>query len=468
MNILFVRPAPPPETIGLQHIMIVEPLELEVMAALIGEYDDCMIVDMILEKEPIEQIIRRFKPDLFCITGYITHMPIIKEYCRLAKSIIPDLRTVAGGVHIEKFPGDVDDLAVDFRVVRNATRTFPKLLSHLKNGTSLPEEILLPGELVTDKNLAPYDFFFPIPLRSLTKKYRNEYFYVFHHKVALMKTSFGCPYTCKFCFCRKITDDHYFARPLEDVIAELKTIKEKEIYIVDDDFLLSPVRMKEFICRIREEKIRKRFLVYGRADFIATYPDLIKDLYDIGLRTVIVGIESFNDNELGSFEKRTNRDINEKALQVLKECHVDCYAAVITSPEWGDEDFRNAGNKLVEMGIHFVNLQPLTPLKGTGIEVSDKDLIIPRDNFPKWDLAHVVIRPMKMSVSQYYTHILKLYERIVFRPKNLLYHVFHHPLKIQWKLAKGIFRVRKQYLHRIKVAKKEYAENTLYTTHAVQ
>jgi hypothetical protein len=31
MKILFVRPKPSKETIGLQHVMIVEPLELEVL-----------------------------------------------------------------------------------------------------------------------------------------------------------------------------------------------------------------------------------------------------------------------------------------------------------------------------------------------------------------------------------------------------------------------------------------------------
>jgi hypothetical protein len=35
MRILFVRPEPSPDTIGLQHLMVVEPLELEIMATLV-------------------------------------------------------------------------------------------------------------------------------------------------------------------------------------------------------------------------------------------------------------------------------------------------------------------------------------------------------------------------------------------------------------------------------------------------
>jgi radical SAM superfamily enzyme YgiQ (UPF0313 family) len=467
MNILFVRPQPSPDTIGLQHIMIVEPLELEVMAALTATDDQCMIADMILEKQPIEKIITGFKPDLFCITGYITHMQVIKDYCKLAKTLMPLIITITGGVHIEKFPEDADDPSIDYRVVRNATRTFPALLNYLKFNTTFPNGVLKSGEEVKLNTLPPYDFYFPIPRRELTNKYRSKYFYVFHEAVALMKTSFGCPYTCKFCFCRKITDDHYFARPMEDVIEELKLIKEKEVYIVDDDFLLSTQRLQEFIRRVKQEKIQKKYLVYGRADFIASNPLLIKQLHAIGLRTVIVGIESFSDAELASFEKRTNRYINEQALRVLKENKVDCYAAVITSPGWSDDDFKTAGNKLLELGIKFVNLQPLTPLKGTGIQVEDEDLVISREDFPRWDLAHVVIKPEKMSVSRYYSNLMKLYERIMFHPKNLISHLFHYPLPMQWKLAKGIYRVHKQYKERIRSTKNSYAKNPVYTAHSV-
>ena len=41
-----------------------------------------------------------------------------------------------------------------------------------------------------------------------------------------------------FCFCRAITQGRYAERPLEDVMTELEAIREREIYIVDDDFLV--------------------------------------------------------------------------------------------------------------------------------------------------------------------------------------------------------------------------------------
>ncbi len=465
MKILLVRPRPSPHTIGLQHLMIVEPLELEVLGALAGKGDEVLLVDMILEKESIEHYLKNFQPDIFCTTGYITHIPVMIDYARKAKECCPGAVTVAGGVHIEKFPEDIDSPYIDFRVVRNATRVFPLLLDHIRHGSPLPAGVLARGETVADHPLPDYDFYFPFPRRELNRRYRDNYFYVFHDKVALMKTSFGCPYKCSFCFCRFITDDHYFARPLEEVIEELKQIPQKEIYIVDDDFLLSPKRVEQFIRLLKENNLRKKFLVYGRADFIIDNPELIRDFQQAGLRTVIVGLESFRDEELSVFNKKTSRTINEAALSVLHRYGVDCYAAIITSPDWSEADFKDAGDKMLALGLKFINLQPLTPLRGVGFAVEEKNLVVRRDNYPAWDLAHVSIRPTRMSVEEYYRNIVKLYDRVTFNPRTLLKHLMKYPLPMQWRLARGLKKIRKQYLHMINES--VHAQDPVYTSDTV-
>ena len=48
MKILMIRPRPEEETIGLQHVMIVEPMELEVLGALRRDHDEVVVVDMII------------------------------------------------------------------------------------------------------------------------------------------------------------------------------------------------------------------------------------------------------------------------------------------------------------------------------------------------------------------------------------------------------------------------------------
>jgi len=446
LRILMVRPRPSPVTIGLQHVMVVEPLELEVLAALAGPADEVEIVDMILEKRDLDHFLRAHDPDVFCVTGYITHIPQMIDGCRAAKRFKPGCRTVVGGVQVEKFPEDIQDAAVDFRVVRNATVSFPGLLEHFRDPACapVPPGVLAQGEALEEDRLPPYRFDFPIPRRDLTRKYRPSYFYVFHDKVALIKTSFGCPHGCSFCFCRKITDDHYAVRPIAHVIEELQGIHENEIYIVDDDFLVSRERVAEFLSFLRDRGIRKHYLVYGRADFIASHPDLIAEFKALGLRTIIIGLESFNDRELLDYRKGSPAAINDQAMDILNRNGVDCYAAIILSPDWGEEDFVRLRHKLSELRIEFVNLQPLTPLRGTGLQVEEGRLVVDRADFPRWDLAHVTVRPEKMTLAEYYGNIITTYRRVLFRPRYILRHL-KYPLRMRAKLAKGVWRVSRQY-----------------------
>lgn len=452
MKILLVRPAAPPETIGLQHVMVVEPLELEVLGAQVRPPDRALLVDLILEREPLEAFLRRERPDVVCLTGYVTHVGAMIDGCRLAKRLDPAVRTVVGGVHCEVCPDDLDDPAVDLRVVRNGGVVFGPLLDHLRGEGPLPAGVLRPGERRAPAELPPFDFRFPRPDRSLTARHRAGYFYVFHRPVALLKTAFGCPFRCAFCFCREITGHAYQERPLDEVLAELQAIAEPEVYIVDDDFLVDPARVEAFVEANLRLGLGKRYLLYGRADFIAAHPALMGRFRDAGLRTVIVGLESFSDAELARYEKGIDAATNREALRVLRRHGIDCYATVIVPPHWDHADFDRCGRELVSLGVKYVNLQPLTPLPGTGFAPPPGALLLDRRDWARWDLAHVAIRPTRMSEADFYRSLLALYHRVLFRPSVLLDHLRRQGLRQLWRMAVGSARVERQYHGKIREA----------------
>jgi len=451
---MFVRPKPSPETIGLQHLMIVEPLELEILFALKREYDEAVIVDMILEKKPFEFFLNEFKPDLLCITGYITNVNTMKSYCISGKEFSENMVTVVGGVHCEVCPEDLEHDSIDFRVVRNASTVFTEFLNYLEFKTELPAGIFKKGDSIGTTSLPAFDFKIPFPERKSCNKYRSRYFYIFQDKVALIKTSFGCPYDCSFCFCRVITGNRYVQRPLEDVIAELQTIKEKEIYIVDDDFLVDKKRIKEFINLLIVNKIEKHFLIYGRADFIATNPDIVHAFAEVGLKTVIVGFESFSDNELDAYNKHTSVAMYKETMRVINKEKLDCFATIIIPPHWDRNDFKNMVKVVKALGIFFVNLQPLTPLPKTGVSFPEEDIILDRQYYERWDLAHVSIRPSKLSVDEFYKEILKAYNSILYHPATLWKYLTTYKPLMLYKMLVGGYRVGKQYRNKIKEAKK--------------
>ena len=449
MKILLVRPKPHKETIGLQHVMICEPLELEYLISNIPDdirkETDVEIVDMILEKKSFKEIILKKKPDVIVFTGYITHVGIIKEMAKEARQIFPMIKTGVGGVHAEVVPEDFQSEFIDFIYNKNGIDNFNLTLKGLINKKSVEE---INEEINRDIRKSLFDYNYPD--RNAVEKYRKKYYYMFHNPCALIKTSFGCPYNCSFCFCKEITDGKYFSRPMDDIIEELSSIKEEEVYIVDDDFLYDRNKLNNFITGIKENNIKKKFLVYGRADFISANKDIIAELKTVGLQAVIVGIESVRAGDLKDYNKGTTVDINENCIKILQELNIELYATLIIPLDFGKKDFKQLTDWLTGLNVRFVNLQPLTPLPGTEIFDSyEKSLLVKRQEYEVWDMAHVVLKPEFMSIRAFYAEILKAYYKVVMRPKHFLYLIKKYGLKSNIKMLVGSSFVSFQYIQKI-------------------
>lgn len=450
MKVLLIRPRPHKETIGLQNVMICEPLELEYISSNIEAIGhESRIIDMIIEKKKIAHFLAEFKPDVVCMTGYIAHVNIIKDYAGQVKAYDPNIKIVVGGVHAEVNPEDFESKNIDFIVRANGIKTFIEILNKLESKESV-EEI----ECVYSKGKIPGEketvFNYLFPARDKVDKYRSKYYYMFHRNCSLIKTSFGCPYQCKFCFCRKVTDGKYFTRDLDNIVEELRTIKETEIYIVDDDFLVDRNRIIEFCGLLKKYDIQKKYLIYARADFIAANEDVIRLFKEVGLRAVIVGLESCDGTELVDYDKRTKVTTNEDAVAILRKYDVECYGTFILGLDWKKEDFNNLAKWIKKLGLVFVNLQPLTPLRGTEMyEQYRKDFIIREDEYEKWDLAHLVVRPTNISVRKYYWYTILLYYKITVNPKSAWYMIKKYGLHDTLKLSVGAFKVNLQYFKKM-------------------
>ena len=450
MKILLVRPRPHNETIGLQHVMICEPLELEYLAGnilgVLSEQVEAVIYDMILEKESFKSILLREKPELVAFTGYITHVGTIREMAESVKKLLPFAVTAVGGVHAEVVTDDFRSPYIDLVFGWNGVKGFNYAVKNLLEGRTVGEI----KEGLKSMNSDPYDLRLLPPDRSLVSRYRQKYYYMFHNPCALIKTSFGCPYNCSFCFCKEITRGSFYKRPIEEVVEEIATIPEREIYIVDDDFLYDEERLYRFIGLLRENRIDKRFLVYGRADFISSHPQLMEELFSVGLRAVIVGIESVRSEDLKDYRKGTTREINEECIRTLKKIGIELYATLILPMDFSVADFRELSGWLVSQGMTFVNLQPLTPLPGTEIFTEyEGKLIIKREDHHLWDMAHVALKPDKMSIREFYYQILKAYWRVIMRPGNMIRLLKTYGFRENFKMLVGSQRVSLQYIGKI-------------------
>ena len=280
---------------------------------------------------------------------------------------------------------------------------------------------------------------------TITKKYRDRYNYIYHDKCATIKTSFGCPYKCKFCFCTRICD--YGVRVLDGVLDELEQIEEENVFIVDDDFLVSRERVLSFIDGLKSRGINKHYIAFGRADFIAENEDLIILLHKAGFDAFFVGIESFKNSELSDFTKKTSVETNVKAINILERNGLQCYSGLIVGEDWTKPDFDTPINHLNAFEHPLVNIQPITPMPGTPLfdeysyEITEK-----RENYACWDMAHVVFKPVKMNKRLYYYHIVRAYLKTSANAKQRKFIKERYGKRVYNRVKQGATKIFFQYL----------------------
>lgn len=438
MKVMLVRPKPHKNSLGLSDLMTCEPIELEYVAALCKSLGhDVVLVDMILEKKSLKELVILENPKVVMFTSYITHVNVIKDYSDIVKEVNKKIITAVGGVHSEVIPEDFKHKNIDYVLGKNGMQNVEILLKAIESKKT--------PKFKNDKIDKTYKL--PMPDRNITAKYRKHYDYAYHVPCALLKTSFGCPYSCKFCFCVEITGHTYFERELAPVMEELKVIEEPNVFIVDDNFLVSRNRIISFCKLLEENNINKKFIIFGRADFIVKNPDMIELLAKHGLDAVFVGIESFKQSDLNDFNKKTDVETSEKASEVLYKYNVDLYAGAIVGPDWDKKDFRNFAKWIRRMHIRYVNLQPLVPLPGTPIYDDYKGrLLLDEKEYEKWDLTHLAIMPTKLSPTSYYYEIIRGYFRTTASLSSLNYIRKKCGMKVAVKCFRGAMKMLWHYI----------------------
>jgi hopanoid C-3 methylase len=418
MKILLVRPPVPRHTIGLKHIMICEPLELEYVAGNLNDHQ-VQIFDHLVE-DGFDQRLRQFSPDIVVSSCYKTGTNEVIKLFRKVKSWNKHCITIAGGVHATLVPEDFADEATDIVGIGDGTFLLAEIVDCIATNKSLYD---IPGvaipldykkvEITQKRPYMPKADTLPLPRRDLIAHLQHKYYYLMHQPVATMKTTWGCWYKCNFCFTWKITDGHPYSRSPESIVKELESIECEDVYIVDDIFLINRSRLRKLADMIKERGIKKKYLVYARADFIAENEDVIAEWADLGLSAVFIGLEATTDNELEAMNKECEADANIAAIKMLRKYGIDTYGSLIPAPEYTKEDWDRLWKYVKDTGLYYVNISPMTPLPGADIWHFYKDqLTVPEDAHGLFDLSHMVL-PTKMPLKDYYRELLRLYSRTI-------------------------------------------------------
>ncbi len=419
-TVLLVRPK---RSLGMARLVKLEcePLELEYLSAVAESAGwRSEIYDGAVCRESFRSALKRLRPDVVAFSGYFPAESAIIRHAQFAKRVLPETVVVVGGVHAQLNHERFHQPGIDLVVRADGLSTFRSLLV---SGTEAA--VQLPGVCHVDGSdrwvcnaIGPEQPLVGIrPSRTHFEKYRRRFRYLGYGPTAVVKGSYGCPYNCSFCYCRLLNGGKYHARPLDDVLDEISGISADTIWIVDDIFLLERQQVLEFCSEVERRGLRRKFIVYGRADFIAKNADLLPAMKAAGIIDVIVGLEAIDAASLLDYRKQVSAEENEDCVRLLQEAGIKCTGLFIVSHNATRADFRALDRWISRTGLRVYTMSIFSPFPGTEGYQQYRDQLTTED-CRKWDLLHLVIEPGGMSRLEFYLRFYWLQAKMLFRPKR--------------------------------------------------
>lgn len=428
LRILLVKPDISSVSVGFSTLARMAPLDLLMVAASIPQHTP-LILDMRLEPDAaFERTLASFKPDVVGITAYTAESWAAKALCRRAKRALPTVPVVVGGYHATMATEDfMAEAAVDFAVIGEGEQTFPALLAAIEQGSGF-EDVegiayrtgdtwmrTAPRALVADLNTLP------LPDWDLVDRYQRRYYMNVMGVAGSVETSRGCPFDCSFCSVWVFNSRHYRTKSPRRVLQELDRLPESIDVVVftDDEFWVQAGRAVAIADAIAARPpswrgSRWRYWAQVRTDDLNRHPELVEHWAAVGLKVLLLGIESHKDSDLRDlYHKRNTVRAAEFALQTMRRSGVEAWGCFIVNPDWDEQDFSDLADFVNRHEIAFPQFTVLTPLPGTVLtqrlsEAGQLDRA--HYDFRLLDFLHAST-PTRLPLRSFYENLAGLYAR---------------------------------------------------------
>lgn len=447
MKILLVRPPRIKQAVTLGEMMFCEPLGLQCIYKILKEQHRVEILDLMVQGEDFHKKFKEFNPDLVGITSLCIDVDNVLKLAREVKVLNPKVITFVGGTQAYLSPESFFTQHVDHVFKFTTTENLKELTELLSKGEMEPIEgvcsrvLDFEGAEVKGRNE------YIVPDRTSTKKYRSYYSYLGYRPCAIMQTSLGCSKTCDFCLRWRIEGAREKDIDLQVIVNQLKEIEEPSVMICDNDFLNNEERLEKFCDLLEREGITKNFICYGSVHSVLSHPHTISRLKDNGLKAVLVGYETFKNEELENYKKKSTVEDNIKASEILKQLGIDVWASFMLHPDWDLEDFKNLKKYVKKLRPEISTFSPLTPFPNLPMyKKYEERLIYNPMEYEAWSFGKVTIKPSKMSLRRYYFELLRFVLYVNVRMNSTSYMIKRFGVGTVFRMGRGSFGVVKTYL----------------------
>ena len=375
MKILFILPA-----IGKKEnekyigTWKMEPLTIATLKALTPKEVTTLFFD-----DRIENIDYNTQVDLVAIT---VETYTAKRAYKIADTFRKNgQKVLMGGYHVSSIPEEAKEHC-DSIIKGNAETIWENVIKDLKNNQLKKEYVGCPG--FSDK----------LPDRSIFKGKK-------YLPISLIETGRGCPNSCEFCSISSYYCKKYVPRNIESIVAEIKQVKHKIIFFVDDNIFAKKDHLKEICKAITPLKVgwtSQATLAVAQDD------ELLKLVKKSGCQALLIGFESLDKNNLDQMNKSWNYKIGEteKLINKIHKIGIGIYATFVFGFDYDDpEHFDNTIKFALKQKFFYAAFNHLLPFPGTALYARLK-----KENrllYDKWWLkdgykyGDIPYKPLKMS-----------------------------------------------------------------------
>ena len=302
-------------------------------------------IELSFYDERVEKLPKNFDFDYIVMT--------VDTFCaKRAYQLADELRQqnkkiVMGGFHPSACPNEALQHC-DSVMIGEMEGTWHALLNDMANGT-LQEK---------------YESDFQFDLKNINYDYsafdRSKY-----NKIGLIQFSRGCKFSCEFCSVSAFFKNTVRTKPVEHVIEEIKQLKEKFIFFIDDNLFSNEEEAKKLFEALIP--LKKKWFCQISLD-VAKNKDLLKLMRKSGCSIALIGFESLEVENLKKMGKSANIKNNDykKMIANLKEAGIMIYGTFIVGY---DNDTKETANNLVDFAIKHkfaaANFNPLMPMPDT-------------------------------------------------------------------------------------------------------
>ena len=352
------------------------PLGLATLAGYLDEEDEVRIVDEHVRADDFND-----EPDLVVIQVYITSAYRAYEIDRYRAR---GCHVVLGGLHVTALPEEAAAHA-DTLFTGPGEDTWPQFLRDFRDGRTAARYDS------TERTLAEL----PPVRRDLIDRER----YLVPNSLVVSR---GCPHVCDFCYKEAFFrgGKSFYTQTVDAALAEIDRLPGRHLYFLDDH-LFGNARFATALFD-GMTGMGRLWQAAGTVQSVLR-PGLLEKAAESGLRSLFVGFETINAENLA--EQRKWQNIDRDYGAVIRRLHdhgVMVNASFVFGMDSdGPEVFARTVDWAVEQGVETATFHVMTPYPSTRLyERMAADGRLLHSDWDRYDTRHAVFRPARMSPAQ--------------------------------------------------------------------